>query len=324
MARLSAVLLLALASLLAACSQNEAPAAKLNVLEVFPADGATGVPVDTVVTVEFDAAVSEVSLAGAFALSSGGTPVAGTLLVDVEAATLVFTPAAALDPASEYVASLEGTVTGLHGASLSGGMTWAFTTESLPEEEPAGPRTGDEEPTDPGTGDEEPTDPGSDDEEPTDPDEGGEPVDSDGDGIPDELDGEPEDPDADGDGILDGELIDHLDGIAAIEPGPETKTSNRWSLSVTLDRAIDPATLDDDTITVHTLPDGNHRIAGERHGAPLAGVLTYDPETFTLTFTFDEELKTAPPKYWVFLELDVLDDDGEPFQVSARWRYHVH
>ncbi len=290
MARLPLLLLLSLVAMLAACSQHVPPASQLGVVDVYPAAGATGVPVDTAVWVTFDSELDAGAVAEALLLNAGDLAVTGTLSVDTATNSLVFVPSSTLLNGTTYVAALAESLTGLGGASLKDAVTWSFETQAA----------------EPGEGDP------------------GEPGDSDGDGIPDDVDSDPFDPDADGDGIPDGEFLDNLDGVLDIDPKPGTVTSNRASISIVLDRAIDPATLDADTISVYTLPAGNPLKQGRApKGAPLAGALTYDAATQTLTFTFENLLPTAPPWYWVVLDLDVLDADGDEFTVGAYWRYKV-
>src|SRR5690606_7546615 len=79
MARLPLFSLVLAITLLAACSQPEAQLAKLNVQAVSPADGATDVAVNTVVSVEFDGKVNGESAIGALVVMADGAAVSGTL-----------------------------------------------------------------------------------------------------------------------------------------------------------------------------------------------------------------------------------------------------
>ena len=284
MVRFPFLLMLAIGSLLAACSQPTGPA-KLNVVAVSPADGASGVPVDTVVSVEFDGVLDEASAAGTLVVVAGGEVVEGTLTL--AGASLTFTPAQPLDFATTYTATLEATVKGLGTAALGEALSWSFTTVSLAPE-------GDE-----GTG-------------------GG--TDTDGDGIPDDID---PDRDADGDGIVDGEDEDMgLGFVAGVSPRPGERIAKDGAISLTLSVPLDWDSVSPDAIRVYKLPHGNQVLDGkDRPSVP--GTLSYDPATQTLTFTPDEAFKTNPPHYWVFIELDALDTDGNPVVVNAHWRFRI-
>jgi len=284
MVRFPFLLILAIGSLLAACSQPTGPA-KLNVVAVSPADGASGVPVDTVVSVEFDGVLDEASAAGTLVVVAGGEVVEGTLTL--AGASLTFTPAQPLDFATTYTATLEATVKGLGTAALGEELSWSFTTVSLAPE-------GDE-----GTG-------------------GG--TDTDGDGIPDDID---PDRDADGDGIVDGEDEDMgLGFVAGVSPRPGERIAKDGAISLTLSVPLDWDSVSPDAIRVYKLPHGNQVLDGkDRPSVP--GTLSYDPATQTLTFTPDEAFKTNPPHYWVFIELDALDTDGNPVVVNAHWRFRI-
>lgn len=284
MVRFPFLLILAIGSLLAACSQPTGPA-KLNVVAVSPADGASGVPVDTVVSVEFDGVLDEASSAGTLVVVAGGEVVEGTLTL--AGASLTFTPAQPLDFATTYTATLEATVKGLGTAALGEELSWSFTTVSLAPE-------GDE-----GTG-------------------GG--TDTDGDGIPDDID---PDRDADGDGIVDGEDEDMgLGFVAGVSPRPGERIAKDGAISLTLSVPLDWDSVSPDAIRVYKLPHGNQVLDGkDRPSVP--GTLSYDPATQTLTFTPDEAFKTNPPHYWVFIELDALDTDGNPVVVNAHWRFRI-
>lgn len=320
MNRFPLLLLATLVTLLAAaCSQNEAPLQQVSLLEVYPVDGAVDVPVDVQIVARFDGALDGTGLLDQVSLHLADANVAGTLAYDATQFALTFTPAQALAAATTYSVTLAGTVKAVQGASLGEDTVWSFTTAAS-EDEGTGP--GDDG-----------TDQGDDGSGPSD-----EPVDTDGDGIPDsedpDIDGDgipnggdfdPLDPDVDDDGVTDGDQVDSIDGVLAIDPAPGTYSTNRTHVTITLDRAIDVSTLEwDSTVVVYNLPDGNQVVEGKTpSNGPIAGMLSYDEATHALTFTFDEPLKKAPPKFWVFLELDVLDMDGTPFQISTRWLYKV-
>jgi len=218
-------------------------------------------------------------------VGAGGEVVEGTLTL--AGASLTFTPAQPLDFATTYTATLEATVKGLGTAALGEELSWSFTTVSLAPE-------GDE-----GTG-------------------GG--TDTDGDGIPDDID---PDRDADGDGIVDGEDEDMgLGFVAGVSPRPGERIAEDGAISLTLSVPLDWDSVSPDAIRVYKLPHGNQVLDGkDRPSVP--GTLSYDPATQTLTFTPDEAFKTNPPHYWVFIELDALDTDGNPVVVNAHWRFRI-
>ncbi len=327
--RLPLPLLATLGLLLAACSQPQAPLASLKVLEVSPADHATSVPVDTKVTVTFDADVDGASLAGSLALvaSSGSGAVAGTVTAD--GSSLVFTPTEVLASDTTYVATLEDSVSGIGRAALGETRSWTFTTASAANP-PAG---GDDDPAVPDAGG---SDPGPADPDPAAPD-------SDGDGLPDAIDPDPTNPDTDGDGIEDGDDVDPtqpdadddgvVDGededlgiaaLATVSPRPGEHVGQDVVITLTFDVPLDPASIASDAIRVYTLPNGNGIINGSKlDPEPIAGSLAYDEATNTLTFTPDAPLEHAPPFYWLFVSLDAADLDGDPVSVHAHWRFRV-
>jgi hypothetical protein len=93
-----------------------------------PVSGATGVPTDTGVALSFSEPMDVASVGAAFALTRSGTVVAGKLAYVGQAA--VFTPDAALEPSSHYVATLRRSATDLAGNALAGDLVWGFTTGS--------------------------------------------------------------------------------------------------------------------------------------------------------------------------------------------------
>lgn len=124
---LTAIALLALA--LAACTSPLA----LQVTELVPADGATGVAVDTTLRATFNQAIDPDSVEGAFALTGPGGAVAGSVSYDPATRTATFTPDADLAWATTYTATVEGTVATTRGATLGGEASWSFTTADEPE-----------------------------------------------------------------------------------------------------------------------------------------------------------------------------------------------
>jgi hypothetical protein len=125
---------LALALFLAACGT---PAVvTLNVTALNPADDATDVAIDVVLSATFDRAIDAATLAGAFTLAAdGGADVAGVAALSPDGLTATFTPAADLAYATTYTATVAGTVATTDGVELGGEASWSFTTvdEPLPD-----------------------------------------------------------------------------------------------------------------------------------------------------------------------------------------------
>ncbi len=113
--------------LLAACG-GRAPL-PLTVTDLSPANGATGVAVDVVLSATFDRALDADTLDGAFSLAATtGGDVAGSAALSVNGRTATFTPAADLATATTYIASVAGSVATTDGATLGGEANWSFTT----------------------------------------------------------------------------------------------------------------------------------------------------------------------------------------------------
>ena len=94
-----------------------------------PADGATGVPVGTVVFAAFNDAMDRASTAAAFSLrrTSAGAPVAGT--VDFYGSAVpVFKPAQPLAGGTRYTATISTAATDTGGRHLAAPKSWSFVT----------------------------------------------------------------------------------------------------------------------------------------------------------------------------------------------------
>lgn len=127
-----------IALVLAACSGATPPTgASISVVAYAPADGATDVDVDTIISATFDTAIDPTTVDGSVLVSGPDGPVAGVLdLVDA-GTTATFTPSAPLAPATTYTVAVSGTLTGTDGAALSGSVSWTFTTAAAePEPDP--------------------------------------------------------------------------------------------------------------------------------------------------------------------------------------------
>ena len=94
------------------------------------ADGATGVPVNGRLVLQFDTALADRCVnAQTVQVSSEGTPVAGGLTLSTDRRQLTFTPGAALSADTAYTVTLEG-LCDLAGNVL-GGVTSGFTTSAV-------------------------------------------------------------------------------------------------------------------------------------------------------------------------------------------------
>ena len=120
--------LLVLGLVVAAC--NGPATSTLTVTNLAPADGATGVAVDTVVSATFSLGVDVDTLDGAFTLSGGGETIEGELTYNAGTRTATFTPDGNLAFGTLYTATVDGTVATDDGVALGGAASWSFTTAS--------------------------------------------------------------------------------------------------------------------------------------------------------------------------------------------------
>ncbi|HLY94569.1 MAG TPA: Ig-like domain-containing protein [Gaiellaceae bacterium] len=91
------------------------------VVSVHPVDGATGVPVSTMVTATFDEPLASATLTLA---DSGGHAINGRAACNSPCTTVTFTPSARLKHGTTYTAQTTGT-----NSSGTGSLTWSFTTK---------------------------------------------------------------------------------------------------------------------------------------------------------------------------------------------------
>ncbi|MGB9724382.1 MAG: lamin tail domain-containing protein, partial [Chloroflexia bacterium] len=104
------------------------------VRSVGPADGATNVPVSTIVTATFNIALNPSTVStSTFFLEGPFGPVAGTVGYDPATYTAVFTPSAALAYGTAYTAHLTTGIQSGEGAPMCAEYTWSFTTAQAPE-----------------------------------------------------------------------------------------------------------------------------------------------------------------------------------------------
>ena len=94
-----------------------------------PAADATGVAVDTAVSVTFSEAMDESTItASSFTLVVARTSVSGTVSYDSGTNTATFTPSADLDGNTTYTATLSTAITDAAGNPLAAEYSWSFTT----------------------------------------------------------------------------------------------------------------------------------------------------------------------------------------------------
>ncbi len=97
--------------------------------EVSPANSATGVAVDTVVTAEFATAMNGNTMTpGTFTLDAGTGPVTASVVYDEATRTVQLTPAAPLAPGTTHTATLATGITDQNGVPLPQPLVWSFTT----------------------------------------------------------------------------------------------------------------------------------------------------------------------------------------------------
>jgi hypothetical protein len=94
-----------------------------------PINGASSVPVSTLLTADFNENVKCSTLtSSSFFLKQGSSSVAGT--VSCAGSTATFTPAANLAKNTSYAATITTAVTDPEGTPMSANYSWSFTTES--------------------------------------------------------------------------------------------------------------------------------------------------------------------------------------------------
>ncbi|MCA1789490.1 MAG: Ig-like domain-containing protein, partial [Thioalkalivibrio sp.] len=117
---------LSLAVVLTACGTPTV----LQVTNLVPADGATDVSIDVVVSATFNLALDPATVDGAFTLASTSGDVSGVVAYDAPSRTATFTPDAPLAYATEYTGTVAGSVATTGGVALGGAASWSFTTEA--------------------------------------------------------------------------------------------------------------------------------------------------------------------------------------------------
>ena len=123
---------LALLVLAAACSTPQQTTG-LQITDFTPERDAVDVAVDTTVSVTFNEALDEETVANGITVVGGGAIRAGEVEYDSTARTLTFTPDAPLAYSTNYLAAVPTSVRSATGGSLSAPVAWTFRTAAAPE-----------------------------------------------------------------------------------------------------------------------------------------------------------------------------------------------
>jgi beta-glucosidase len=99
------------------------------VTSTFPANGASEVPIGSVVTAVFSLPMDAASISSAtFKVMRGSTAVSGKVAYSTNSSVASFTPAAALEFNTHYVAMITTGARDSSGVALAAGYKWSFTT----------------------------------------------------------------------------------------------------------------------------------------------------------------------------------------------------
>ncbi len=103
----------------------------VNVLDVVPAPGASGVPVNTTISAAFDDNIDLGTInTGTFSVNSASIPVNGTFVYDQLGRIVTFTPSTLLATDTLYTVELTTDITNNAGERLTSLYTWSFNTAS--------------------------------------------------------------------------------------------------------------------------------------------------------------------------------------------------
>lgn len=101
------------------------------VVSTIPANAATAVPVNQIVSASFSVPMDPATINSTnFALTAGGTPVAGLVAYAAVGNSLTFTPTANLAASTLYTATISTGAKNLAGTALASNYVWTFTTGS--------------------------------------------------------------------------------------------------------------------------------------------------------------------------------------------------
>lgn len=100
------------------------------VISTNPANGATGVPLNQIITAKFNVKMNPTTITGASFTLQGNAPIAG--IVSYTDSTAKFTPSSPLLPNTAYTGTIKTTVKDAMGNSLQTDYVWTFTTNLSP------------------------------------------------------------------------------------------------------------------------------------------------------------------------------------------------
>ncbi len=114
-------------------SGSNPPPPSPTVANTTPANGATGVAVNSTVTATFSTAMNAASLtASTFTLASSAGAVTGSVTYSTTGNTAAFAPSASLAYNTQYTASVKTGATDTAGTALASPFIWQFTTAAAP------------------------------------------------------------------------------------------------------------------------------------------------------------------------------------------------
>src|ERR1700730_4198646 len=130
--RMTSVLAFLLILVFAGCGREQAPATLPVVVSVTPANGATAVPVASLITATFNKAMNPTSIntSSFTVVGPAGVPVTGA--VTYSGTTAPFPPATLLSPSSMYTGTISTGATDAIGTALASNFVWSFTTGTIP------------------------------------------------------------------------------------------------------------------------------------------------------------------------------------------------
>jgi len=99
-----------------------------HVLGTSPTDGATGVPTNGVVVLQFNEPLNTISTQNSIQLFAGATPVAGSIALSDSNRRITFTPAAPLAAATNYTVTIAPTIADLADRLIDNPNTFGFQT----------------------------------------------------------------------------------------------------------------------------------------------------------------------------------------------------
>lgn len=105
-------------------ADTDAPA----VVGIFPQNGATAVPINSLVVLEFNEPLDPLSVSQGFQLQSAGVTIPGGIALSDGNELITFTPQTALTPNTSYTVSITAAITDMGGFALQNPGTFTFTT----------------------------------------------------------------------------------------------------------------------------------------------------------------------------------------------------